>query len=167
MGLGKELVTAALTGRHGERVGLSGGERMRMAREVYRVANRPLFCSPFHLALGLGFQLRPVSHDAPAPNFRLPRCVYYDWHEDAGETHLSVYHGIARELLLSKGHECADVTECLFAAELILPAMLASSMMFHQAASLQRHVPEWWLRARFMGFHRSGVMPRMTVLRKN
>ena len=162
MGLGKELVTAALTGRHGMTAGLSGGERAQLARGVYQVARRQLYCSPFNLAVGLGLELCPLSPYSPEPVPRLPGCVYYDWHQDSGETNLSVYHGIARELLVSMGRDCADVTECLFAAELILPEMTARSMLLAQAAQLQKHVPEWWLRARFMGFHMSGVMLRLT-----
>ena len=167
MGLGKELVTAALTGRHGGYVGLTGGERARLARNVYAVAKRPLFCNPFHLAVGLGLQLRPVSVVYPAPDFRVPRCVYYDWHLDKSETHLSVYHGIAQELLLDTGREYGDITACLFAAELALPENIARSTMLCQAARMQPHVPEWWLRARFMGFHRSGVTLRPVCLKKN
>lgn len=161
MGLGKEWVTAALSGRHSGPVELSGGQRVLLARDVYRVARQPLFCSPFHLALGLGFDLRPVSKHRPAPDFRVPRCVYYDHHRDPEETHLCVYAGIAREHLLSMGRDYGEITECLFTAELVLPEHIARSTMFCQAVRMQPHVPEWWLRARFMGFHRSGVMPRL------
>ena len=142
---------------------MSGGERARLARTVYQTAKRPLFCSPYRLAVGLGLQLYPISADTPMPSSRARRCVYYEWHADAGETHLGVYHGIARELLDSMGRDCCDIAACLFTAELAMPEYIARTTMFRDAARLQPHVPEWWLRARYMGFHRSGVMPRAAL----
>jgi hypothetical protein len=160
MGFGQESVTAALTARHGTKFGMSGGERARLASGVYKVARRPLFCDPFQLALALGLALCPVSPYSPAPADRTAHCVYYEWLPCERETKLRVYHGIARELLVSMRRDHCEIEECLFAAEIALPEMIARTTMTREAATLQPHVPIWWLRARMMGFHKSGVMAK-------
>jgi len=161
MGLGKELVTAALTGRHGGATGLNAGERARLARGVYLNAKKPVFCNPFHLALGLRLELRAASWTLPAPIQRAPHCVYYEWHPDSAESKLGVYHGIAREVLASSRRNHDELSVCLFVAELAMPEALARTTLFCEAARLQPHVPSWWLNARFKGLHRSGVVPRL------
>jgi hypothetical protein len=163
MGIGKETVTALLTGCHQEPPSsMSWGERARFARQAYLAAKKPLFCKPRHLALGLGFELRPVTRSSPATGVRAPECIYYEWTADQLEMNLEIYHCIASKLFRHHAGERTFVGVCLLAAELAFPEYMARNTLLAEAKRVQPHVPGWWLIARMQGFHRSGVTRRLT-----
>lgn len=136
----REVIRAAL----GHSFGQWSRRLQRIAHLALRSSQVGLWADPRLIAIGLGFETRPVTRADRIVTVNGGR-IDYLWEDDPRETSLNVFLGLSMLLLWRNRLDVVPTDVYRVAGYLALPE---TSLPHEVVVDVQRHAPLWFLEAR-------------------